>query len=413
MTSCCISLVDPPPPGFACLPPVKKLLLAAPVAIFARSLDEVLPTVPRFVERVHGLIVTPAAQTRWAQLGPLLWHLSLCEAEMPCLPTLVEGCLSLVSTAAAVQEKADVLARKDSHSQHDLDITRRDYLRITGELLQRVSELSEAQRALSRSNEELEERVRARTAELQAANVRLTELDRLKSQFLSNMSHELRTPLNAILGFAGVLLMRLSGPLNEEQDSQLKTIRDSSQHLLSLINDLLDMAKIEAGKMELRSEPVVCQQLMAEVMTTLQPLAVRKGLTLSVEAPDAAIQMFSDSRAIRQILLNLVGNAIKFTDRGGVTIVLRRPQCKDGAIVELTVHDTGVGIEPEHRQRIFQIFAQAESGVRDGTGLGLHLSQQYAQLLGGRIEFESETGRGSRFTLKLPLSTADLGRLIV
>jgi PAS domain S-box-containing protein len=256
--------------------------------------------------------------------------------------------------------------------------------------------------ALRTANEMLEQKVAERTRDLQAANERLQEVDRLKSQFLANMSHELRTPLNAILGFAGTLMMRLPGPLTGEQENQLGIIRNSAQHLLSLINDLLDLAKIESGKMTLRVEEVNCQKVVDEVAGTLQPLAERKRLELGVNEPTEPLHVTTDLRALKQIVINLANNAIKFTDRGHVTLGLQPLRREGQTWVEFSVEDTGIGIREEDRERLFQAFSQMDGTVREGTGLGLHLSQKFAQLIGGRLEFRSEYGKGSRFALLIP-----------
>ncbi len=263
-------------------------------------------------------------------------------------------------------------------------------------------ESAHAAQALRDSKELLERKVAERTRDLRAANERLQEVDRLKSQFLANMSHELRTPLNAILGFAGTLLMKLPGPLNDEQQSQLGIIRNSAQHLLSLINDLLDLAKIESGKMTLRVETVDCGALVNEVASTLQPLADRKRLQLNVEAPPAPVMAITDERALKQIVINLVNNAIKFTDRGRVSLDVREIENDGQPWIEISVTDTGIGIREDDRQRLFVAFSQMDATVREGTGLGLHLSHKFASLIGGRIEFQSEFGRGSRFAVLIP-----------
>ncbi|HEV8524161.1 MAG TPA: ATP-binding protein [Terriglobales bacterium] len=215
------------------------------------------------------------------------------------------------------------------------------------------------------------------------------------------MSHELRTPLNAIIGFAGTLMMKLAGPLNEEQERQLRTIQVSSKHLLSLINDLLDLAKIESGKVELSCEPVDCRKLLEEVASTLRPMAEEKGLGFEVSAPLKELVIDTDWRALRQILLNLVNNAIKFTAEGSVRVEVQQRPVNGLQATEFAVIDTGVGIRPEDQERLFQAFSQVDAHTRrrEGTGLGLHLSQRLAQLLGGQISVESEYGKGSTFRL--------------
>jgi len=237
-------------------------------------------------------------------------------------------------------------------------------------------------------------------------NAELERARLIKDRFLATMSHELRTPLNAILGFSGTLLMGLPGPLNEEQTKQLQTVQSSGKHLLSLINDLLDLAKVESGEVTLNLEPVVCQIVVEEVHTTLRPLAETKGLQFRIKVPDHEVVLNTDRRALSQILINLTNNAIKFTEQGEVRIELEHQKHDREPVVSISVHDAGVGIRAQDHAKLFQAFAQIDDGQRrryEGTGLGLHLSQRLAELLGGQISFESEFGKGSTFTLSLPL----------
>src|SRR5450830_1864698 len=191
-------------------------------------------------------------------------------------------------------------------------------VQVNGELQARERQVIELNMRLSQHAAELE----AHNREMALKNIELAEASRMKSAFIANMSHELRTPLNAIIGFTGTLLMKLPGPLVPDQERQLSTIRSSARHLLSLINDILDMAKIEAGKVTISPEPLHCQQLLAETADSLRQLAAQKGLTLAVHAPPDPVMIDTDRRALTQILINLVNNAIKFTDSGGVTITL-------------------------------------------------------------------------------------------
>jgi len=217
------------------------------------------------------------------------------------------------------------------------------------------------------------------------------------------MSHELRTPLNAIIGFTGTLLMKLPGPLTGDQDKQLKTIQTSARHLLSLINDLLDLAKIESGKVELNLERVTCQSVLEEVATALKPLAENKGLEFAYAKPERDVEIRTDRRALSQIVINLANNGIKFTEQGTVRLGLAERIDNGTRFTEISVTDTGIGIREEDQKKLFQAFEQMESGRRnEGTGLGLHLSQKLAGLIGARIEFTSKFGKGSRFSLLLP-----------
>jgi len=238
---------------------------------------------------------------------------------------------------------------------------------------------------------------------LQETNVELESANQAKDRFLASMSHELRTPLNAIIGFTGTLLMKLPGPLTGDQQKQLGTIQSSAKHLLSLINDLLDLAKIESGKVELKLERVACQGVLEEVAAALKPLADMKGLEFGLSRPDHDLDVRTDRRALSQILINLANNGIKFTEHGSVEIKLGERVEEGGRVAEISVTDTGVGIREKDQAKLFQAFQQMESGRRhEGTGLGLHVSQKLAGLIGARIEFTSDYGKGSRFTLVVP-----------
>ncbi|HXM19566.1 MAG TPA: PAS domain S-box protein [Candidatus Tumulicola sp.] len=239
---------------------------------------------------------------------------------------------------------------------------------------------------------------------LQQKNVELERANLAKDTFLASMSHELRSPLNAIIGFTGTLLMKLPGPLSAEQERQLRTIDSSAQHLLSLISDILDLAKIESGKVELDLQPVVLRDVIAEVASSLRSQAEAKGLQLSARLPEVITPIVTDRRAVRQILINLTNNAIKFTQKGSVGLALAERRVNGSLLVDLSVSDTGVGIKKEDQARLFQVFEQVDpSSTRrfGGVGLGLYLSLKLALLLGGQIHFTSEFGKGSRFVLTI------------
>lgn len=267
--------------------------------------------------------------------------------------------------------------------------------------LRDVTAQLQAEVALREAKEGLERRVEERTAELSAALERAESADRLKSAFLATMSHELRTPLNSIIGFTGIVLQGLAGPLNDEQSRQLGMVRGSARHLLDLINDVLDLSKIEAGQLQVRQEPVLLGEVMERAVETVRPLAERKGLALVSYRPDDGVPLVTDRRRVEQILLNLLNNAVKFTDKGEVRLHAERGEGR----VFIRVHDTGMGIKDEHVGALFQPFRQVDTGLtrqHEGTGLGLAICRRLADLLGGDMDVESTWGKGSTFTLTLP-----------
>ncbi len=273
-------------------------------------------------------------------------------------------------------------------------------LRMFGACLD-ITETVATQAALRAANEALEARVQERTAQLAEAKERAESSDRLKSSFLATMSHELRTPLNSILGFTGVLLKRLAGPITAEQEKQLGMVRDSGQLLLALINDVLDLSKIEADALTLsRTEFSLCSSVQ-RVVEAQKLAAEQRGLAFICEGSAQPISIHADKRRIEQILTNLISNAIKFTSTGSV-----RLSCGtiDGNIY-VRVTDTGIGIAREHLPVLFLPFRQIDHGLarrREGTGLGLSISQHLARMHQGEIRVESELGVGSTFSLVLP-----------
>jgi signal transduction histidine kinase len=273
-----------------------------------------------------------------------------------------------------------------------------------------VLRLERAFNDMSRELERARATILAHEAELARRNDELLRADRMKSQFLATMSHELRTPLTSIIGFSDLLRRGIYGPLGRDQEERLDAILRNARHLLALIGDVLDLAKIEAGKMDVRPEPVAIGPLAAEVADALRPLADAKGITLEV-APAADLPVIeTDPARVRQILYNLAANAVKFTERGGVRI--RAGLRTDARGVRVSVEDTGIGIPASEQARLFRRFEQIDQSAtrrHGGAGLGLHISQRIAALLGGRIEVESEPGRGSIFALLLPERAAAAG----
>ncbi|MFI4932189.1 MAG: ATP-binding protein [Burkholderiales bacterium] len=267
--------------------------------------------------------------------------------------------------------------------------------------LRDITKRKEAERAVRDSNERLEQRVAERTRELREANERLMELDRMKSQFLATMSHELRTPLNSILGFTSLMREGMAGPLTDEQRRQLGFVHGSGEHLLALINDLLDLSRIESGRMDVAVERFDFAAVAAEVGVNLKPLIAQKGLRLEFGMP-GSLPMVGDRRKCYQVLLNLTNNAVKFTERGRVRI---EASVRDGRLHAIVI-DSGIGIRPEQLKLLFEAFRQLDGSPRrlyEGTGLGLHLCRKLLDLMGGNIEVQSEFGTGSRFSFSVPL----------
>ncbi len=246
-----------------------------------------------------------------------------------------------------------------------------------------------------------EERLRSTLGELKAAKERAEEADRLKSAFLATMSHELRTPLNSIIGFTGVLLQGIVGPLNDEQGKQLGMVRDSARHLLALINDVLDISKIEAGQLLVENGDFDLRPVIEKAIGSARPLADKKGLALTADIAPAVSAVRGDARRVEQVLLNLIGNAVKFTDQGSVGVKCLR----ENGSVTVQVIDTGIGIKPGDIGALFRPFSQVETGLTrryEGTGLGLSISKRLVALMGGTMAVTSRRGAGSCFSFTLP-----------
>ncbi|NKE68832.1 hypothetical protein RAMLITH_23695 [Ramlibacter sp. RBP-2] len=245
--------------------------------------------------------------------------------------------------------------------------------------------------------------LRLKNDELEVATARAQAADRVKSAFLATMSHELRTPLNSIIGFTAILLQDLAGPLNAEQRKQLEMVRNSSRHLLGLINDVLDISRIEAGELKVQREPVDLSEAIDAAVAVVRPLAERKQLGLVVSVAPQVHAVLGDRRRVQQILLNLLGNAVKFTAAGEIRI---SADLQHGRAC-VRVADTGVGIAADDLAQLFTPFRQVDTGLareQEGSGLGLAICRRLAELMDGSMAASSEPGRGSVFTLTLPLA---------
>jgi signal transduction histidine kinase len=258
---------------------------------------------------------------------------------------------------------------------------------------------------------QLEERIQAATADLAEQNTRLQwqsreleKANRLKSEFLASMSHELRTPINALIGYASLMLDRIYGELTPRQEEGLNRIQGAAQHLLALINDILDLAKIEAGRMPLHLDDVTLGEIMTEISDQIEPLVKKKSLSFNVGMPTGGLMLHTDRTKVKQILLNLLSNAVKFTHQGGIWVTISR----DEDDLRFDVRDTGIGIRPSDLDSIWEDFRQVDqSRTREfgGTGLGLSITRKLVDALGGHVFAESVFGKGSAFTVILPIKS--------
>ncbi|MCF3649308.1 response regulator [Synoicihabitans lomoniglobus] len=270
-----------------------------------------------------------------------------------------------------------------------------------------TAELGRAKSDLEDSNRNLESKVQERTIELEHAMIAARDANQAKSAFLAKMSHELRTPMNAIIGYSEILLEDAEDEEDEDTAADLNKILSAARHLLGLINDVLDLSKIEAGRMDLFIEEQAVEGLMEQVRSTVAPLVAKKGNEFRVEYCSQIGVIRTDATKLRQILLNLISNAAKFTENGMVTLRVDRAGNGEADRVRFSVIDTGIGMSPEQCERVFDAFAQADSSTASkfgGTGLGLTISRQFSRLMGGEISLSSEVGQGTTFLLDLPAS---------
>jgi len=300
-----------------------------------------------------------------------------------------DSILSLSDIATRVRESGDYALRVKATSQDEL-----------GVLVESFNDMLEK---IWHHEKHLEELVSERTLELEEAKTRAEESDHLKSAFLASMSHELRTPLNSIIGFTGILLQGMAGPLTDEQKKQLGMVKGSASHLLELINDVLDISKIEAGRIDVHGEAFKIDLLLVMAVSSLRPFAEKKGLVLNHKIEPDLPPLHSDKRRLEQVILNLINNAIKFTSEGSVQVNCYR---RDTDLV-IDVIDSGIGIKEKDLATIFETFRQIDAGldrVKEGSGLGLAISKKLSELLGGTLTVISELGEGSTFSVVLPLA---------
>ena len=262
------------------------------------------------------------------------------------------------------------------------------------------------QQRLSRENKRLVDDLQRSNKLLFEANKQLKKTTDAKSAFLASMSHELRTPLNTIIGFSELMIDEVPGEINEEQRQCLNDVLSSSKHLLSLINEVLDLSKIESGKVELRLSNIILTKVIESLKSTLMPILASRKQSLDIKIEEGLPSVYTDKAKLRQVLLNLLTNAIKFTSDGGK---LKIEAIRDGDWCQVSVIDNGTGIKKEDQERIFEPFTQIDAlpeEKREGTGLGLALTKQLVEMCGGKIWVESEYGKGSQFTFTVPLATS-------
>jgi signal transduction histidine kinase/CheY-like chemotaxis protein len=323
------------------------------------------------------------------------------------LKKLLPARVSVVGPSAIARIAAE-LARAEPHDPME------EIQRQNQELLAALAELTRRQEELRGLNLELEDTNRgvvALYAELDEKAEHLRRADEIKTRFISNMSHEFRTPVNSIQALARLLLERVDGELTHEQERQVAFIRKAADALSELVNDLLDLAKVEAGKIVVRPVDFEVASLFGALRGMLRPLLINESVSLVFDDPEGALCLHTDEGKVSQILRNFISNALKFTERGEVRVSAR--VLPDGKSVAFSVADTGIGIAPEDRERIFQEFSQVDSPIQQrvkGTGLGLPLCRRLADLLGGHVSLESDLGVGSTFTAVLPINYAAASR---
>jgi signal transduction histidine kinase/CheY-like chemotaxis protein len=404
-----------------------------------------LPTVTRLLDLSRGVVWAPIMDSANRQIGTLYLKVEQSEADRDRLSNLLRGSAIVFLVAAllavamayrfqgTITEPITELARVSSTVQREHNYNERVQVGASGEIGELINSFNamldtiqsntsqleqsrvaaedahekvvQAHDQLEEANRTLEARVDDRTRLLAKAVKDAEEASKAKSSFLAKMSHELRTPLNAIIGYSEIMKEDAEDDGDTRRAEDLDKVLNAARHLLGLINDVLDISKIEAGKMELFLETFDLTKLINEVIATASPLVSKKGNTLAIDSPPDIGAMHADATKLRQMLLNLLSNASKFTEKGTVTLKAVRVIEEDADMMELSVIDTGIGMTPEQLTRLFQAFSQADASTTSkygGTGLGLAISKQFAQMMQGDITVTSTPGVGSTFTIRMP-----------
>jgi PAS domain S-box-containing protein len=334
----------------------------------------------------------------WSKIDKEVRHRGFCHN--------IEFCIMAMKKKRYFSVNASVLEQTDNEESSIISIWRdvtdqkqkqEELNKLNRVLMEKADKLEKSEKALTYLLEDVNE-IRDN---LERANIKLKELDQLKSMFIASMSHELRTPLNSIIGFTGIILQGIDGEINPQQKNHLGRANRSAKHLLSLINDIIDLSKVEAGKVDIFLEDIVLDEVISDAVENVRLQANEKRLALDVSVPHG-VRMNTDRRRLYQCILNYLSNAVKFTETGTISITAHDTNGE----VEIIVSDTGIGISRQNQQRLFKPFVRIDSHLRAktlGTGLGLYLTRKLiTELLGGTVDVQSQPGKGSTFTLRLP-----------